>query len=206
MKNLIVTTIVFSIWLTAQAETSSLETALASLTVAVENAKKDTAAKQNAYNAATKNAGDLKKQAETAKAAADKRAADAATQAESMKAAIAKAAEIEKMTLAAHESLKKVTPIPPKSALEKALAAVASAVDTTKKETAARQNAYNAAVKKAGDLKKQGETAKVADDKKASDRAKQAESMKAAVTKAAEVEKMALAALGTLKLAIEASK
>ena len=206
MKNLIVTSIVFSICLSAQAETSSLERALASLTVAVENAKKETAAKQNAYNVAAKNAEDLKKQAETAKAAADKRAADAAKQAESMKAAIAKAADIEKMTLAAHEALKKVTPVPPKSALERALAALANAVDTTRKETAAKQNAYNAAAKKAGDLKKQAETAKVAADKKAADAAKQAESMKAAVAKAADIEKKALAALETLKLAIEASK
>lgn len=206
MKNLIVTAVVFSVWLTAQAEISSLEKALATLTVAVENAKKETVAKQNTYNAAVKSAGDLKKQAETAKAAADKKAAEAAKQAESMKAAIAKASDIEKMTLAAHETLKTVTPVPPKSALERAVAALTAAVNTTKKETAAKQNAYNAAAQKAGDLKKQAENAKVADDKKAADAAKQAESMKPAVAKAADIEKKALAALASLKLAIEASK
>ena len=77
-----------SIWLSAQAETSPLEKALASLTVAVDNAKKETVTKQNAYNAGAK------------------KTADAAKQAESMKAAITKAADIENKALAALETLK----------------------------------------------------------------------------------------------------
>lgn len=212
MKNFIVAAVALVIYLTAGAEDdknplhSSLERAQASLALAVEDAGKKTIAAKSALETAVKKATDEKKRAETAKAAAEKSAVEAVNQADSMKAAITKAADIEAKTKAALEALKKINPVPPGSALERAMTALTHAVDSAKKETAAKQNAYDAAAKKAGNLRKQSENAKAAADKKAADAAKQAESMKAALTKVADIEKKIQSALQATKLAVEASK
>ena len=90
MKYLTIIPILLSTWIPAQAN-SHLEKAYANLSVAVNDARKEAANRQNAYNAAVKKANDLKQMADTAKAAADKQVAAATKQAESMKAAITKA-------------------------------------------------------------------------------------------------------------------